>query len=438
MKSLRVLLLLGTGLFLLSCASDDYYQRCISVSGKATPVRKLAIVVPESTRLLEFAAAELQAVLQQSTGSTVPVQKSIGQEELSLILGNNPLLQEAGLNLNLLPDEGYYIHRRGNRVFLAGRDSEERYPAQNSWGQCYKRGTLSAVYDFLERFVGARFYFPGEFGTIIPHRDAIYLPKRIAIVDGPDCTMRKYYNGSDCRWYDEKTYQGVQTNNLNILRLRLEERPIPFCHGLAYLELPRRFAANHPEYFALMEDGRRLDGSITTTEHSEQLCLNSGIREVAFQDARDYLSAATDAERLASAQQRGLKNWSVNVASPGFFCVMPNDYLYWCHCDKCQPVARGGRRYSDWTPEELRRMNNALWGFTAEVAGRVQAAGSDGFVTQMAYGISKDIPDIDLPDNVLVQLAVKGLGKNRRENVEEDALLRRWCEKTGMKVALWT
>ena len=438
MKNLKVLLLLGAGLFLLSCASDDYYQRCISVSGKVAPVQKLAIVVPESTRLLEFAAAELQSMLEQSTGSTVPVQKSIGKEEVSLILGNNPLLQQAGLNLNRLPDEGYYIYRIGNRIFLAGRDSEECYPAQNRWGQYYMRGTLSAVYDFLERFVGARFYFPGEFGTVIPKRDAIYLPKHIAIIDGPDCTMRKYTNGNDCRWYDDKTYDGVQPNGLNILRLRLEERSIPFCHGLAYLQLPQRFAASNPEYFALTEDGRRLDGSVTTIEHPEQLCLSSGIREVAFQDARDYLSANTDAERSAAAQQRGFKYWSINVANPGFFCVMPNDYLYWCHCDKCQQVARGGRRYSEWTPEEQRNLNNALWGFTAEVAGRVQAAGIDGFVTQMAYGICKDIPDVDLPDNVLVQVAVKGLGQDRRENAEEDALIRRWCEKTGMKVALWT
>ena len=144
MKNLKVLLLLGAGLFLLSCASDDYYQRCISVSGKVAPVQKLAIVVPESTRLLEFAAAELQSMLEQSTGCTVPVQKSIGKEEVSLILGNNPLLQQAGLNLNRLPDEGYYIYRIGNRIFLAGRDSEECYPAQNRWGQYYMRGTLSA------------------------------------------------------------------------------------------------------------------------------------------------------------------------------------------------------------------------------------------------------------------------------------------------------
>ncbi len=438
MKFLRMLLLLTAGLLLLSCASDDYYSRRIAVSGKPTAVRKLAVVLPESTRLLEFAAAELQAILEQATGCQVPVQKSIGNEDVSLILGNNALLKEAGLNLDCLPDEGYYIHRCGNRIFLAGRDAEDSYPSQNSWGQHYLRGTLSAVYDFLERFAGARFYFPGEFGTIIPEKDALYLPKSIAIVDGPDCTMRKYYNGNGCRWYDDQTYNGVQANNLNLLRLRLEERSISFSHGLAYLDFPRRFGKTQPEYFALTADGRRMDGTISTTPHSEQLCLNSGIREVVFQDAKDYLSARDAAERLAAAQQRGLQCWSLNVATPGFFCVMPNDYLYWCHCDKCAPTARGGRLYADWTAEELRKLNNALWGFTADIARKIELAGVEGFVTQMAYGVGKNVPDIDLPANVLVQLAVKGLGADKQENAEEDALLRRWCEKTGMKVALWT
>jgi len=68
----------------------------------------------------------------------------ISDEDLSLILGNNALLKEAGLKLEYLPDEGYYIRYYGNRIFLAGRDAEESSPGQNGWGQYYMRGMLLA------------------------------------------------------------------------------------------------------------------------------------------------------------------------------------------------------------------------------------------------------------------------------------------------------
>ena len=42
----------------------------------------------------------------------------------------------------------------------------------SNWPWMYdEQGTMYAVYDFLERFAGCRFYFPGELGTILPRTE---------------------------------------------------------------------------------------------------------------------------------------------------------------------------------------------------------------------------------------------------------------------------
>ncbi len=412
-------------------------ERRIAISEEMATVVDCEIVLPEKSKLLDYAADELQNLLSQATGKNIAITATPSEgETVSLILGQNKFLVAAGLVLDDLPQEGYYIKRAGNRIFLAGRDSSSQSPNRN-WGQRYQRGTLSAVYDFLERFLGVRFYFPGEFGTIVPTITKLQLPQVIDIIESPDLEMRQYYNGN-CQWHDTSLYNGATVNNLNIVRLRLEEQNVPFCHGTAYLKLTERFGQTHPEYFALMPDGSRFSAEVQSQKHSEQLCFSSsGLREEIAQDAIDYLSAKTTAERNAAAATRGMKYWPSPVASPGYFCVMPNDWLYMCHCEQCKTAAGFGGRSYPTDPAGQLRSSNHLWDFTADIARRVQVAGVPGKITQMAYTPYKLIPSIDLPDNIIVQVAVKGM-TSTADNSEEDALLAGWKEKTGRPVAIWT
>ncbi|NLZ63268.1 MAG: DUF4838 domain-containing protein [Lentisphaerae bacterium] len=413
--------------------------RRIEVSRASTVVPGFEIVLPEKTPLLKYAASELQTCIGQATGQQVPIVEAPSEgDALSLILGRNSYLEAAGLQLEELPREGYYIRRIGNRVYLAGRDSDTQVPLR-VWGQRYQRGTLSATYDFLERFLGVRFYFPGEFGTVIPEISELRLPANIDIIEAPDLAMRQYYNGGNCEFYDAGPHlKGHALNNLNIVRLRLEESNVPFCHGTAYLNLSKRFAQEKPEFFALMPDGKRFSADVQSQKHSEQLCFsNPGLRDAIAQDAIDYLSAKNADERKAAALARGMTYWSGSVASPGYFCVMPNDWLYMCNCEQCLAATGfGGRNYPS-DPETQLRASNHIWGFTADIARRVQKAGLPGIITQMAYTPYTSIPSIDLPDNIVVQVAVNGMTRTG-DNSEEDALLAGWKKKTGQPVALWT
>jgi len=200
MKKLLVLLGLTVCATVVCAVEFDRGERKISVSNRTQTVKELEIVVPVSNPVLKFAAAELQRFLKQSAGISAPILKKESGKKIALVLGDNALSQKAGLNVKKLASEGFYIKRVGNRIFLAGFDDPAADPQKNRWRMWIQRGTLTAVYDFLERFAGVRFYFPGEMGTVVPKRSGLVLPEKIDIIDRPDLITRENYSGPQSVW----------------------------------------------------------------------------------------------------------------------------------------------------------------------------------------------------------------------------------------------
>ncbi len=422
-----LLMVLLTGMVWAS--EIDRGARRIEISGRKLPASNLEIVVPVQTPVLDFAAMELQTLLKKGGIANCPIRQAPTQGAVSLILGDNELARKAGLDPAKLASEGFFIKRKGNQIFLLGVDDPRVDPKANRWKMWFKRGTLNAVYDFLERFAGVRFYFPGENGTVVPPCKILMLPEVIDIMDRPDLIVRENYSGKSI-WYEKETgyYGELKGGNLSFLRQRNSDSAIPFGHGQAYLNLIGRFAKSHPEYFALMPDGRRYcEPGLVHTGH---ICYSSPITEEIYQDVKAYLTGK-------KASERGMKHWSINFGRRPFVSVMPQDWLYWCCCPACLKIADAGARTYQDKPEEGQKISNCLWAFTAKVANRLTAEKIDGIVTQMAYGVTAKIPECDLPKNVTVQLAVGGMGKP--EFWASDAeLIKKWCAKVGGKISLWT
>ena len=399
--------------------------RITEISGKKEKIREIEIVVEKPIPLLDFAAGELQEFLKQATGIKFPIVSKPSGNKTALILGDNSYSKAAGIDVNKLPDEGYYIIRKGNQVFLAGRDDQQNSPQRNSWEQAYQRGTLSAVYDFLERFADARFFFIGPHGTVIPSKGTLYLPEKINILERPDMSLRNFSSAFKSNYYPGYAEKGGPNgDSLTRVRLRFSEAMIQYGHGLTRLDLIKRFGETHPEYFALMTDGRRCKDS--DIRHTGQLCFNSGVRDVIFQDAKAWLTHQP-------SSSRGIARWRYNNGGKGYFNIMPPDWLYWCGCEKCRKIAEPGRGniYSD--PKQRQAVSNFMWRFTAEIAERLKKEGINGGVAQMAYSPYDKIPDFDLPDNIRIQVAVLGLGANSNDT----AKIRAWHKKIGKPVAVW-
>lgn len=392
------------------------------VSGPVKDAGALEIVVEQPCPVVKYAAKELQTCLKKATGQDIPVVKAPSGNKTALILGDCPIARAAGLDVTQIPDEGFRILRDGKHVFIAGHDSPKHDPAKLNGFQQFPRGTLTGVYDFLERFAGVRFFFPGRYGTVIPSANGLNLPEKINVLESPDMLVRTIYSGRPDQYFDSSLTPG-QVYAMQWQRLRLSEHRIQFGHGLIFLNLIERFSKTHPEYFALRDDGKRYYES--TMGQTGQLCFNSGVREVIYQDTKAYFTGQP-------SSSRGIKRWN---GQPGgkFFCIMPQDGMYWCRCEKCRAVCDPKEAF---TPKGRQAISNFMFRFTSEIAERLTKEGVDGVVTQMAYLPYDLVPDCKIPKNVLIQVAVNGsVDKNRSEDGEK---LRAWRDKTGSRVSTWT
>lgn len=105
----------------------------------------------------ELAIAELNEFLKKISGAELPItrlKKGAKLPKGNLILLGPALAEKEGLKkeIDALKADGFIMKVKGNKLILSGRRS---------------RGTLYAVYDFLES-LGCRWVMPGPFGEVVP------------------------------------------------------------------------------------------------------------------------------------------------------------------------------------------------------------------------------------------------------------------------------
>lgn len=135
---------------------------------------KYKLVIPEKASVCEaYAAEELQKYVKQSTGVSLPIVRdnsgvSMGQELISI--GKTTLASSLEtINLNI---DGFKIKSQEKTVLIKGERD---------------RGTLYGVYDFLEKFVGTK-WFTVDF-EYVPAKTEITLYKS-DVTEIPDFSLR--------------------------------------------------------------------------------------------------------------------------------------------------------------------------------------------------------------------------------------------------------
>ena len=371
-----------------------------------------------------FAAGELSKFLKLAAGADVPVVKTADPDKISIFVGS-------GADVSKLPRDGFIIRGSGKKIVIAGKDDAVYVPCakRKKWGDYFERATLFGVYDFLERFVNIRFVFPGKYGTAVPHFSKLEVPA-MDIVERPDNIVRSI-SWDEGTWYEDlEPEKAVSRRRLNTYRLRMQTDYVPNCHGLSRMAYIERFAETHPEYFILRENGTR---SVSITEKmGGQLCFSSGIVEEIYQDAKAFLLGKPAASRgIRHARYRNSAIWDANAAKNNFFNIMPQDGMQQCQCEKCKALAAKDK---DW-------LSKQVWQMTVDAANRLKKENVPGYLTQMAYGKMCTIPPCDIPDNVLLMVAVTGPWQLKMPNGWKNSveLVDNWIKKrNGRKIWLWT
>ncbi len=125
------------------------------------------------------------------TGADVPVADVAEREKYAnrpvILVGKSALTDRLGLKPRALPPEGFVVTTFSNGVAIVGNDSsvDPAFPRATPLLKLgARRPTLWGAYDFIERFLGCRYYFPGPDGCVRPPCRTLVLPP-VAYTDRP-------------------------------------------------------------------------------------------------------------------------------------------------------------------------------------------------------------------------------------------------------------
>lgn len=142
--------------------------------GRSGYVIQQAADAPETAKL---AAREIQRVIQRATGVELKiVPDAAGTPAIRVV-------SKSGL-----PHDGFEIRRTGADIIITGNDDLK--PAEpNAWF-VPSHGTLFGAQEFLERFVGVRWLFPGELGEEVPKLNSLRLALTDPVRGAPSLAVR--------------------------------------------------------------------------------------------------------------------------------------------------------------------------------------------------------------------------------------------------------
>lgn len=370
-----------------------------------TPQNTEVVVAPRAwrnQRVAWFAAQEMTNFLSRAFGVNVPVRTKLNPAKTSIVLGTNAWSCVAGVDISKLPQDGFVMSTKGNAIYIAGFD-ENRNPLNG----VFPRATLFGAYEFLERHVGCRFYFPGVLGEIVPKLKSFDVPET-DVVCAPVLTER-HYSGLLGEWHDPAIAKKKKYAELLGLRLRMHTRPVPCCHGLRFFKYVQRFGKTNPEYFQMKKNGMRdiMDTGKPPLYKNNKFCFSSkGFKEEIYRDVKAYLTGQPPSSR-------GLEKWSAGNCRHGEFVdIMPEDGTVHCYCPDCTAAYAKAK-------DPRCESNEQIWDYTIDIAERLKREGVKGYVTQMAYSTYRNVPDRKMPDNIYVTVCNNG-GWVRPERAKKD------------------
>ena len=142
------------------------------------------------------------------------------------------------------------------RIHIAGFDSRAPLYAQTS-----STGTLFAAYEFLEKYLGVRWLWPGELGEHIPYRRTITLPEETHTFK-PLLRTSCFRGGVIKRgrvagWEKSENMENfLKAERLWLLRHRFsQDRRL--IGGHAFTDYYNRYHKTNPDFFSMLPDGKR-------------------------------------------------------------------------------------------------------------------------------------------------------------------------------------
>jgi hypothetical protein len=371
--------------------------------------RATIVVAPSPAPAARLAALELQHHIRLITDATLPIEDDTAKVDgPRLLVGESAATRALGLKGTDFESQEYVIRFVPGAIVLMGRDwrdTPENRAEQGrgtNWGTMLAdwrqqidhaaatgqeggsqsielpgifddQATCYAVYDFLERFCGVRWYGPTPLNIVHPTQKTL-------TVSGSDVQRSPaflYREGIGGGWPIVKAQWNNPTGdqlNLYWRRLRVGGEKWGGNHSFTSFQdrflkenpdCPELFEGHRPDFFAKGQEGG--PGSL-------QFCYTNPdlIAQVA-QDARDFFDG------------KGLKG--SQVAMGDYFAVVPLDNANWCKCKACQAELAKDRENKRGLHFNSGTASHYLFGFVNAIAKEVAKTHPDKYIVSLAYHV---------------------------------------------------
>ena len=310
-------------------------------------VSDYVIVRGENAYISEVTAStELQKYLKQISGVEVPiVTDSTEPVAKEIVVGKTNREADGEFDREELGDDGLVIKTNGKKLFLVGGE---------------QRGTLYAVYTFLEEYLGCRFYL----------NDVEKVPEQKTI------SLEKIEEDKQIPVFEFRQTSGPEYDGLIRAKRKLNTGVsaeyggsygwVRWCHTFDELVPPSVYLAEHPEYY----------NATYAKEGRGQPCLtNPEVLQIAIENTRNILKNYTDP--------------SYKIIS-----ITQNDNQDYCKCDTCMALC-----------EAEGSLAAATLQFTNEIATALKDEFPNMLFETFAYQYTRNAPKTIKPaDNVVVRI----------------------------------
>ena len=416
------------------------------------------ILAAKPTSAAQLAAYELQHHIRLMTDVMLPILKEgdEGIEGIRIAVGATEAAARAGLTTNSWQPQEYAVVIQTNTLILAGQDAPHfepiEYDANNpmafrTWPTPYEeQGTLHAVYEFLERGCGVRWFSPIEVGTHVPRCttlkvEMLDIRKRPAFAYRdlghilniceayPYETILWKRNSPQSNAWEKRAFAELHKRfpsrwqyihaQRGQCRLFLYRKRMggcePYASNHSFYGYYDRFLKTHPDWFAQGYD---------KSKKPPQMCYtNPEFISQVVQDARDYFDG--------KGTQQGA------MARGDYFAVVPMDNSSYCKCEECQKWIVPDKKTEHFFTKGV--YSDYLWQFYNQVAAKIAESHPDKFLSALAYASYAYPPTKVVPaTNVSVQLCLHARNVYDVSMQKNDqALLDIWTGDSNRPIFLW-
>jgi len=355
----------------------------LSIEGKTDYVIALA---SDAIPAEKTAAEQLQMYLQEITGAKFAIkpESAVPSDAPQILVGPGTRAKEllGTQDWAALGTDGIVIKTAGKNLIIAGGRP---------------RGSLYAVYEFLERATGARWWTATE-------RD---IPKKPTLkIETQDVTYRpafdyREHHTTEMSGHPELAtiFRENGTNQKQSAEWGGYYKLIGWVHTSFHLLPPADYFGQHPEWYSDAANGNKPStaSSAVPTAETSQLCFTN--------------PAVADemAKRVIESIRTNPDNYTRE--SRGYIAVDENDNGHYCGCEKCRALA-----------ESEGSESGPVVSFVNHVATKVKEEYPNFLVETLAYrGSIKPPKTIRPADNVIIRMAPLQADFSRPHNTDRNA-----------------